>query len=144
MGDGVRKEAYATAVAITPGFLVELDSAGKVQAHSNAGQAAQTAFAVEDDLQGKEIGDNYAANSIVQYNIFRRGDEVLAMLNDGENVAIGDFLESSGNGKVRKYAADSAGAVEYPKSIVGVAMEAVDMSDSSAADPSGRIRIEIM
>lgn len=144
MGDGVRKEATATAVAITPGMLVERTSAGLVQAHSNAGQPAQTMFAVEDDLQGNEITDNYSASAIIQFNVFRRGDEVYAILNDGEDVSIADFLESAGNGKLRKHTASSAGAVEYPNSIVGVALEAVDMSDSSAADPSGRIRVEIM
>jgi len=143
LGDGVRKELTATAVAITPGFLVERAAGGTVQAHSNAGQTAQKAFAVEDDMQGKEIGDNYAASAVVQFNVFKAGDEVLALLDNGEKSAIGDFVESAGNGRLRVNRGSSS-LTEYPSSIVGIALEVVDMSDSSAADPTGRILIEIM
>lgn len=142
-GDGVRNEALANAT-IKPGMLVQLMSTGKVRAHASAGQNAQTAFAVEDDLQGKGIGDSYSADELVQYNIFAPGDQVLAWLQNGESVVIGDFLESAGNGELKKYVPDSAGVVEYPNSLVAVAREAVDMSDSSAADPSGRIIVEIL
>ena len=144
MGDPVRKESTAAA-AITPGMLIERTSADKVQAHSSAGQNAEKMFALEDDLQGNEIGTAYSADNIVQIGFFKPGDEVYALLADGENAAIGDYLESNGSGYMRVYAASSAGAVEYPSSIVGVALEALDMSGSSGADPaSQRIRIEIV
>jgi hypothetical protein len=139
----LRKELVATAVAITPGMLVERTSGNLVQAHSNAGQNATPMFAVEDDLQGKEIGDNYAASSLVQINYFRSGDEVYALLNDGESVAIGAELESAGNGYLQAHGADSAGE-EHVEGLVCRALEAVDMSDSSAADPTGRILVEII
>lgn len=145
-GDGVRYEAKGVAV-ITPGMLVELTSAAaeeSVQPHSTADGNAERSFAVEDDLQGKEIGDNYAINDRVQYNLWNSGDEVLAILNDGENVVRGDKLSSAGNGNLKKFVSDSAGAVEVPEPIVAVAMEAVDMSDSSAADPTGRIIVRIL
>lgn len=142
----VQKEAIAAA-AINPGNLVEITSAtaDTVQNHSSAGQPAQRAFAVEDEGQGNEIGDAYVAANEVVYRIFAPGAEVLAHLANGQNAAKGDFLESNGDGTLRVYAASSAGAVEYPSSIVGIAMEAVDMSGSSGADPAtDRIRIEIM
>lgn len=143
-GDGVRKEAKC-AGAITPGHLVELDStSGDVSVHSTAGGNAARAFAVEDDLQGKEISDVYADNSQLLYVLFQNGDEVNALIADGETIVIGDFLESAGDGTLRKHDTDSAGAVEYPEAIVAVAMEAVDMSGSSGADPSGRCRAEIV
>jgi hypothetical protein len=138
-----RKELKATAVAITPGMLVERTSGNLVQAHSNAGKNATPMFAVEDDLQGKEIGDNYAVSAQVQVNWFRTGDEVYAILNDGENVSIGDELESAGNGKLQAHGTDSAGE-EHVEALVCRALEAVDMSDSSAADPTGRILVEII
>ena len=137
-------EKTATAVAITPGYLLEITSTGAVQAHSGEGQTVLPMFAIEDSLQGKGITDDYAVSSQVQVWIPQRGDIVYALLSNGESVAIGALLESDGAGKLQAYSADSAGAVEYPNSIVGVALEAVDMSGSSGADPDGRIQVLIM
>ena len=141
----LQKELTATAVAITPGFLVERTSAGTVQAHSNAGQNAVRMFAIEDANQGKEISDNYAVSAKIQVGIFNAGDEVVALLADGENAAIGSFLESNGDGYLKVHAASSAGAVEYPEAIVGQSLVALDFSGSSGADPaSQRLLIEIV
>lgn len=142
-GQGVRKERIANA-AITPGHLVEVMSTGKLRKHATAAGTAQKAFAVEDDLQGKVISDDYAAASIVQYNVMQPGDEVYALIKDGETIVIGDYLESGGDGTLQKQSVTSAGEVEYPGSAVAVALEAVDMSGSSAADPSGRCIVEIL
>lgn len=139
----VRDEAIAAA-AITPGHLIERTSAGKVQVHSTAGGPVHKAFAVEDELQGNEIGDTYAADDLVQFNIFRPGDRVYALLKDGQNVAIGAFLESAGDGTLQAWAADASGAVGQSNQVVGQALEAVDMSGSLGVDPSGRILIEIV
>lgn len=142
-GTGVQKEATASGIT-TPGHLVQRDSAGKVKPHASAGQPVAAMFAIEDELQGNTIDDNYAVGALVQYKMFLPGDEVWAFLKDGESVAIGDKLQSGGDGTLIKYVADSALAVEYPASIVGEALEALDMSDSSLADPaSNRIKIEI-
>lgn len=141
---------YAAAAAITPGMLVELTSAGTVQAHSNAGQPCAKQFAIEDALQGKEIDDAFATGDVVRVWTAQSGDEVYAILADGENASIGSFLESDGDGALRVYAADSAGAVEYPASIVGVCIEAVNLSDSSGAESSGplgydkRVKVRIV
>lgn len=138
-------ELIATAVAITPGFLVERTSGGTIQAHSSAGQNAQKMFALEDELQGKEIADNYAVSTLIQFGIFGTGDVVNALLANGENASIGSFLESNGDGYLKVHAASSAGAVEYPAAIVGIALAALDMSGSSGADPaSQRLLVEIL
>lgn len=134
-GTGIRSEALAVA-AITPGHLVELTSADKIQKHSGAGLAAERAFAVEDDLQGNDIDDDYSAGAIAQYNIYRPGDEVYALLANGESVAIGDKLESNGDGTLRKVDTDTSAATIEVGSIVGVAKAALDMSGSSLVDPS--------
>lgn len=144
IGDPVRKERNAAA-AITPGHLIELTSADTVQVHANAGQNAQRAFAIEDELQGAEIGDAYSTSNRVLYGVFQRGMEVFAILADGQNASIGDMLESNGNGELRVHSGDSAGIVEYPEAIVGVAKTAVDASDSAAtAVASRRIVAEIL
>lgn len=137
-GCGIRKERMAAA-AITPGHLVELTSANKVQAHGTAGGAAQTAFAVEDDLQGKTISDAYATGDQVQYNVMVSGEEVNAVISDGENISIGDKLVSAGDGTLKAVTSETA-----DESAVAIALEDVDMSGSSAADPSARCAVEIL
>lgn len=96
-------EEWEAAAALTPGHLVELTSANKVQKHSTAGETAIPMFALEDELQGKEISDDYAADDPVQVWIPTRGDRVYALLANNENVAVGDFLVSNGDGTLKKY-----------------------------------------
>lgn len=139
----VVNEFTATAVEITPGMLLELTSDGLVQAHSNAGGPALTMFALEDELQGKGIDDNYAASAKVQVWTAVRGEEVYALLADGEDVSTGDFLVSDGTGKLKAFTPDSS-AVIVEQTPVAIALEAVDMSGSSGADPSGRIKVVIL
>lgn len=136
-----RQEALAVA-AITPGMLIERTSADKFQAHSNAGQAAQKLFAIENELEGQTITDAYAADDRVQAEVCDRGDVIYALLKAGENVTIGALLESDGAGALQAYAADSAGVVEYPGSLVAIAREAVDNSASGAT--VARITVEIL
>ncbi len=145
-GTGIRYEALANA-ALTPGHLLYLLSTGKVAVHATAAGNAEKMFAVEDDLQGNDIDDAYSSGDLVQYEIMPRGNEVYALLSNGQSVAIGDPLESAGDGTLRKHVPDidSASDTEtiYAEAIVGYAMEAVDMSGSSGVDPSGRIRVRI-
>lgn len=141
-----QKELTATAVAIYPGYLVERTStAGQCQAHSNAGQNAAAMFALEDELQSKEIADAYGVSTLIQCGVFGPGDEVLVVLKEDENISIGEFVESAGDGQVQAHAASSAGAVEYPEAIVGVALETLDLSASAAVALAGRrLLIEIV
>lgn len=132
-------EEYQAASTVTPGALVELTSAGKVQNHSSAGQNALPMFALEDELQGNGINDNYSADDQVQVWVAVRGEQVNAILADGEDVSVGDFLESDGAGNLQKYTADSAGVVEYPNSIVAVALEDVVTASSSGLESSGEL-----
>lgn len=141
-GEGFRNEAKADA-AITPGHLVERTTTG-VAVHSTAGGNAQRAFAVEDDLQGNGIDDVYIVANQVQFNVMHGGEVVFALIKDGETIVIGDVLESAGNGELQKHSPDSAATVESPEAIVGTALDAIDLSGSSGADPTvKRIRVEI-
>ena len=140
-GTGIRKERTANA-SITPGHLVELMTTGKVRVHATAGGHAQKAFAVENDLIGAGITTAYAAAAQVQYEVMERGAEVYALLANGQNVAIGAPLESAGDGTLRAYTPSSSG-IDASNNVIAYALEAVDMSDSSAADPSGRITVEV-
>jgi hypothetical protein len=99
-------------------------------------------FAIEDENQGNDIDDAYAADDRVVCWIPQRGDQVQAVLSDGENVAIGDYLESNGDGTLKKYVASGQDSDADPitqNRIVGQADEAVNLSDSSGAESSGTL-----
>jgi hypothetical protein len=131
-------EEFDAVAAITPGMLIEPTSADKVQAHSTQGGNATPMFALEDDLQGNGIDDAYSANNKVQCWVPGRGDMVYAILADGENVVIGDYLDSDGDGALRKHVADDSGSIQV-KAIVAQAVEALDLSDSSGGESSGAL-----
>jgi hypothetical protein len=132
----VIEEYTATAVAITPGMLLELTSADQVQAHSTEGGIVLPMFALEDELQGNGIDDNYAVSAKIQVWVAVRGEQVFANIADSEEVNIGDFLISAGNGKLK--VADSTDT-----EVVGVALEDLDMTDSDDA-AIGRCAVRIL
>jgi len=136
VGDEIKDEAIAAAI-IAPGNLIEVvNNAGviEVQNHSTSDGIAAPTVAVEDDLQGNDINDNYAAAARVQYLHFRAGERALMHLANGENAVIGDFLSSNGDGTLQVSTTLS----------IGIAKENIDMSDSSGADPDGTIIVEFI
>lgn len=139
----IRDEKIANAT-ITPGMLVERMSTDKVRAHARAGGAVNPLFALEDENQGKGITDNYASGDIVKLWRPVPGEQVYALLDDNstQNIAIGDFVESDGAGRVRRVDNElsSAGNAEFPSHIIGVALEAVDPGNQVPP----RVLIEIM
>jgi hypothetical protein len=109
--------------------------------HPNASGNVLPMFALEDELQGGAIDDNYATGAKVQCWIPGRGDQVYGILADGQDVHVGDFLESNGAGYLQKFVGDVASESQpteltiYPQAIVGIALENVDSSaDSSGTD----------
>lgn len=126
---------------ITPGMLLEYTSAATVQAHSDAdGPVTPIAFALEDELQGNGITDNYSAGDVVQCWVCQRGEQVYALLADGENASIGERLVSNGDGYLKCASGDSGTQAAY----VAIALEAVDRSTSSGGDTNVTGRIEVM
>lgn len=123
-------EEITAAGTITPGMLVELDSNGEVKAHSGEGEAVLPMFALEDELQGNSIDNDYSEDDKVQVWIPYRGDNVYGLLAQGEDVAIGELLVSNGDGCLKAYSEESD--TEYPQIVVGVALEAVDASNDDA------------
>jgi len=133
--DAPVKEEKADA-AITPGWLLERTATG-VKAHATAGAKAQRIFAIEDENQGKEIDDDYASAARCFFKNFRPGDLVYALIKEGENIAIGDWLVSGGDGSLAEALADSSGTI-FEQDCVAVALEALDLSGSSGEDPASR------
>jgi len=143
-GTPVKGEALASGV-VKPGYLLERTSAATdtVKAHATKGGKALMMFALEDDLQGDGIDDNYASGDLVQFGIFRSGDEVLAWIANGQAIAKADDLSSNGDGTLSEAVPDSSGIITETH-VIARAREACDMSGSSAVDPSGRCIVEIL
>lgn len=132
-GDAV-EEHKANAI-LYPGMLLEFNSNGNVQKHSHEDGNAFVMFALEDELQGGDILTAYVANAMVQCWIPGDGDIVYAQLKDGQNVVIGDFLTSAGDGTLQKYVRDNSSEYKMnPEQIVGMAAEAVNLASSSDGD----------
>lgn len=133
---------FVASAAIIPGALVELISTGQVRNHATAAGYVAPMVAVEDELQGKGINDNYAAGDVVQCWSPNHGDEAYLLLADEETIVIGDLLMSDGFGKVKKRTSTNP--------VVGVALEAKDLStfpegsDSSARGAYYNPRIRVL
>lgn len=89
------------AESITPGALIELDSNGEYQNHSTADGPASATFALEDELQGNSVKDDYASGDPVQGGTFQPGDEVLALVASSYSPTVGEYLTSAGNGNLQ-------------------------------------------
>lgn len=150
------QDEYEANAWITPGMLVELLSTGKVRKHATAGGNVDPVMvAVEDELQGKEITDNYVAGDRVQVCTFRPGDIALLLLADGQSVSIGEELESDGLGHVRSHTVETVVSADaqtantiYSRPVVGKALEAQNLSalegsESSAVENSQYIQVLI-
>ena len=143
-----RDEGKAAEAGIYPGMLLEfaaIDASDATEQtlkkHATSAGNAMAMFAIEDELQGKNISTVYTNGKRVQYIICCTGDIVYCRIANGSTTTFGCLLESNGDGnmKVHTPTVDSSQAVhtEYLNAIVLQALEVVDMSDSSAADPTG-------
>ncbi len=134
-GGSIRKEGEASSV-ITPGDLVEFGGVNDLQTHGTAGGPARKAFALENDLIGDAIGDDYAAGDTVQYAVFQPGAEVNALLNYPENVAKGDPLVSGGDGGLVAF-------IESTHEAGAIVAFAAELKNNSAGGAQVRIVAEV-
>lgn len=142
-GDPVYDEREAGG-AITPGHLVSVNGSNQVVVHASAGGRAAALFAKENDIGGDDITHAYASGEKVLFMACRPGDEVYAIIADGENIDEGDFLESNGNGELREVDADASADDIVTHSVIAVALEAINASDSATtalADRRCKVRI---
>ncbi len=134
------------AAAISPGHLIEhTTTANQVQVHATQdGDVTPVMIALENELVGGGITDAYAATDKVVCWVAQRGEEAYMKLANGENAAYGARLTSQGDGTLKVQDEVASAAEEYPEAVVAIALEAVDMSGSSAADPSGWIKVMVI
>jgi hypothetical protein len=137
-----RQLEAAAGGTITPGHLLEIDSAGDFIVHNTAGAQAERLFALEDALQGNGIGDDYTSTAPadkVQAYLAQPGDEIQAWLAATENVAIGALLISAGDGTLMEALGTHSDAYqEYP---VAVATEALDLTATGAVATRINVRV---
>lgn len=132
-GGGVHKEAVSAGV-VMPGHLVAYRSAGTVGVHNVAAGNAAPLFARENELEGEGIDTAYAADDRLFFFAMPPGEEVNALVAAGAPaIAFGDYLESAGDGTLRKVVTAAATADTQRRGIVAQAMEAVDNSGGSEA-----------
>ena len=145
---------YTASEAISPGMLVEpVPSAATIRKHATESGNAIPMFAVENELEGEGITTAYASGDKLQVWIPGRGDVVYAQVEDEQNIAIGNFLESNGAGYLQVHIAPSADSaqddISYTGQIIGQALEALDLTSLSAAGSSDTparqfLRVRIM
>ena len=129
---------YEASGDITPGMLLKLTSDGKVVALNTT--EAIAFFALEDELQGRGIATDYADGDLVQCWIPYRGDEVYGLLT-GNPVAVGDFVQSAGDGTLQKYAATLAAA---KKDILCLGAAGFNLEADTAGSAGNQISITIV
>lgn len=118
---------------ITPGMLIEYSGAD-VQPHSSAAAIpAPLIVAVEAPWRyGSGIDDAYDTDGEqVAFHYILPGDEFYALLAAGEDIALGDLLESAGDGTLQ---ADTSGDK----------FRALEAVDNGAGYTAVRIRVEVI
>ena len=142
-GSGIYQEAQATAI-IQAGYLVEIDGENGVRPQSVQRANCRRAFALENDLLGKGINDGYKVGERVRYVSLHQGNKVYAKVAGGaEAIAVGDALEASGKGTVRKLTEPTVVDGKPTTAggfIIGYALEAVN---NSTAKVESFIKMEV-
>lgn len=137
-GPFVYEEYVAAEADIMPGMLVKLNASGQIIKHDLENGRCELMFAQEDALQGKTIDDLYALNAVAGVILPNLASEVYARLANDEVVAIGEWLCSNGDGLLKNAENLDSGAEDV--FMVGVAMEAKDLTDSATTNELIRVR----
>ena len=132
------KEAETGGI-VQPGMLVERTITGTIIAHAEEGGRAEAAFALEDALQGKAVGDNYASGVLAAYILPNKGSCVNALLQDGQDVAIDEELVSAGDGTLKARGSSGSGVTEWQT--IARACQAFDNASSSSGNALMEVRI---
>ena len=144
-GRPASEEGAANAASIYPGMLVERMTTGKLRPHSSAAGVASALFARENETLGKSIDTIYASgDNVLMWNCVK-GDWVYAYLKNGENVAVGAFLESDGAGALKATTHGTGSATAAAAWPIARALEAVDNSGGGTGPNSTkRIKVEVL
>lgn len=142
-GDPKRYEALAGAAGILPGHLIKLSStSGDVVVHNVAAGMAAPMFADVEDYAGGVVDTAYADNDQLSYVHCKQGDEIYALLPaSAAAVVIGDYLESNGDGTLKKSTHATTSATTAAAWPIAIALQAIDNSGGGTAV---RIKVRIL
>jgi hypothetical protein len=138
-GPFTREEYDAGEAGIYPGMLLKLASDGDVEIHDDENGRAEALFAEEDASQGKTVDDVYIVDNVVSCILPQLGCEIRALIQDGQDISIGDRLVSAGDGTLKALGTLDSEAVDV--FVIAVAMEACDLSGSNSSNTLCRVRI---
>lgn len=136
-----QEEAVAGEAGIYPGMLLKMNSSGQVVMHSTEGGVLgdEVLIAAEDALQGNTVDTVYTVSTPVTYLVPNKGSEVRMLIEDGQDIAVGDKIMSAGNGLLKETTDLESG--ETLASVVGVALEANDLTGSNTSNTLSLVRV---
>ena len=99
-------------------------------------------FALENEVIGNPITEDYLDNDLVIAMFMPPGAEVYALVAASAAAIVrGDFLESAGDGTLRIATADAATDTAQREAMVATAIEDVD---NSGGGTEARIKVEVL
>ncbi len=136
-----REEAKAGESGIKPGMLIKLNSSGEVIKHATEGGVLgdETLIALEDALQGKNADTAYTDGAIVFFAVAPPGSTFYLLIEDEQDIDIGDKIMSAGNGLLKETTDLESG--ETLAKVVGVAVAANDLTGSDSSNTRSEVRI---
>ena len=130
-GSPVCKEGI-TDEKLKPGHIIERGGTKDIQKVDSANEFRGKMIAIENDLVGCGVDDEYAVDDTVLFIAPYRGCEVLVRIAAGANVAEGAYVTC---------AADGTGVTGTVANAFGIALEAKDNSTGTAET---FLRVEII
>lgn len=104
---------HKASAAITPGMLVEqhADSGElKWRPHDTDSEQVSLAVALNQPYLNKGIDDDYAIGDLVRVGWFAPGSTFYGIIPSGQDIAVGEYLQSNGDGKLKTASATTATA----------------------------------
>jgi hypothetical protein len=133
-GDFDLQEEARSAATITPGMLIDRNSANAVIPHATAGGPAALDIAIENPHLGKTINDNYVSGDLVFLHRLKKGEEFYGLLPAAAAaVTPATFMSSNGDGTFK-----TAGSTDIRL------CKPVESVDNSAGGSAARCKMRVI
>jgi hypothetical protein len=133
-GDFDLQDEARAAATITPGMLIDRNTANAVIPHATAGGPAAMDIAIENQHISKTINDNYLTGDLVFLHRLKKGEEFYGLLPAGAAaVTPATYLTSNGDGTF-KSAATTDIRIAKP----------VESVDNSAGGSAARCKMRVI
>lgn len=140
-GPYTHEEYPAGETGIYPGTLLKLMSDNTVDIHDDENGRAEAMWAEEDALRGRTITHAFAVGNVVPCILPLLGCEIRALIQDGQDISVGDRLVSAGDGTLKALGNLDSGAIDV--FVIAVAMEACSTDDSRDPTTGALCRVRI-